>query len=211
MIRILIADDHEIVRKGLGLVLRLESDFEVVGEARNGLEAVRLVNELAPAVVLLDLSMPDMDGHAALLAIKRARPQARVMMLSGMTINTTVLDTIEDGADGYAIKDISPEELRHAIRLVASGRRYIHAAVTQALLANVSVRSPTVSPKFSARELDVLRLLPTPTTYREMGQRLFISEETVRTHVKNILSKLNQPNRTQAVVTAVKLGLITLE
>ena len=210
-IKILIADDHEIVRKGLSLMLRQEPGFEVVGEARDGAEAVRLAESLAPDVALLDLMMPVMDGRAAAIEIKRSRPAIRVMILSGVEPGELVFETIEAGVDGYAIKDISPAELSRAIRTVAEGKRYIHAAVTQALLERAAPRPARPQIKFSPRELDVLRLMATAATYKEIGGQLFISEETVRSHVKSILAKIDQPNRTQTVVAAVKMGLIKLD
>jgi DNA-binding NarL/FixJ family response regulator len=215
-VHILIADDHDIVRKGLRLVLQQEPDFEVVGEARDGAEALARAQALSPDVVLLDLKMPNMDGEAAARELRRQCSGARVLILSGAELDEGVLDVLEVDVAGYVPKDISPDELAHAIRIVAEGKSYIHADVTRLLLQRMAaVPAPTLVHaqhiKLSPREMEVLRLLPTPVTYREIGEKLFISEETVRSHVKNILVKLGQPNRTQAVVTAVKLGFITLE
>jgi len=214
-IRILLADDHDIVRKGLTLVLQQEPDFEVVGEARDGAEALARARELCPAVVLLDLKMPNMGGDAAARQIRQQCPATRVLILSGADLDEGVLDALEAGVDGYVPKDVSPAELARAIRTVAEGKSYIHADVTRMLLKRM-VSATAASPpgaqsvQLSPREMDVLRLLATPATYREIGRQLSISEETVRSHVKNILVKLDQPNRTQAVVVAVKMGLIQL-
>jgi DNA-binding NarL/FixJ family response regulator len=214
-IRILLADDHDIVRKGLTLMLQQEPDFEVVGEARDGVEALARTRELSPGILLLDLKMPKMSGDAVAKEIRRQHPAVRVLILSGAELDEGVLDALEAGVDGYVPKDVSPAELARAIRNVAEGRPYIHAEVTRLILQRMVAAAPppasTPGATISPREMDVLRLLPTPATYREIGHRLSISEETVRSHVKNILAKLDQPNRTQAVVAAVKMGLITLE
>ena len=215
-VHILIADDHNIVRRGLRLMLQQEPDFEVVGEARDGAEALARARTLLPDVVLLDLKMPNMDGEAAARELQRQCPDVRVLILSGAELDEGVLDVLEVGVAGYVPKDISPDELAHAIRVVAEGKSYIDADVPRLLLQRMAAApAPSVvhaqNIKLSPREMEVLRLLPTPVTYREIGEKLFISEETVRSHVRNILVKLGQPNRTQAVVTAIKLGFITLE
>ncbi len=215
-IHILVADDHDIVRKGLILMLRQEPDFEVIGEARDGVEALARAHELCPDIVVLDLKMPNAGGDIAAREIRRQCPTTHVLILSGAELDEGVLDVLEAGVEGYVPKDVSPDELARAIRTVAEGKSYIHAGVTRLLLKRMaSAPAPTHAAKpiaqLSPREMDVLRLLVTPVTYREVGEKLYISEETVRSHVKNILAKLGQPNRTQAVVTAVKLGLIHIE
>ena len=212
-IRILIADDHEVVRKGLAMVLRLEPGFEVGGEAKDGAEAVRQAQALCPDVLLLDLKMPALSGNAVARQVRAHCPQTRILILSGAEIDEAVLDAIET-VDGYVIKEVSPDELARAIRHVAAGGRYVHAAVTVALQDRLGAQlslPASLRVSLSPRELEVLRLMATAATYREIGQKLFISEETVRSHAKNIFAKLDQPNRTQAVVAAVKLRLIALE
>lgn len=219
---ILIADDHEVVRRGLAMVLRLEEGFRVVGEACNGVQAITEADRLNPDIVLLDLKMPEMDGHMAAGYIKSRHPQSRVILLSGAEIDDDVFDALESGVDGYVSKEVSPQELAHAIRIVASGERYIHVSVTNALLKRVHTQpaseissiahdATAEKPHLSSREMDVLKLMATPLTYREIGEKLYIGEETVRTHVKSILAKMGQPNRTQAVVESVRLGLIQLQ
>jgi two-component system NarL family response regulator len=211
-IKILVVDDHEVVRRGLALVLGLESDFEVVGEAEDGAGAVKEVIRLQPDVVLLDLKMPGLDGRAAAELIKDQAPDTRVLMLSGAEIDDDVFDAIDADVDGYVHKDIGPSELGQAIRTVAEGKPFIDAAVTRELLKRLeTTRSASAVANLTPRELDVLEQLATSATYRDIGERLFISEETVRSHVKGILAKLNQPNRTLAVVAGLKLGLIQLK
>ena len=215
-IQILLADDHDIVRKGLTLMLQQEPDFEVVGEARDGAEALSRARELCPTIVLLDLKMPKLGGDVAAREIRRQCPTTRILILSGADLDEGILDVLEAGVDGYVPKDVSPVELARAIRTVAEGKSYIHSGVTDILLKRMAAAAapPAVRPReaqLSPREMDVLRLLAAPATYRQIGEKLFVSEETIRSHVKSILVKLGQPNRTQAVVAAVKLGLIRLE
>jgi DNA-binding NarL/FixJ family response regulator len=213
-IRIFLADDHEVVRRGLMLVLRQEPDFEIVGEAENGAEAVDMIADLAADLALLDWKMPQMDGLQAAKAIKKSMPTVRTMILSGATVETAVLDALDDGVDGFVHKDISPHQLAHAIRIVASGKAYLGPEVTQALISqqtskqtNQRLPKPTLSP----REMEVLNLMATPATYREIGEQLYIGEETVRTYAKRIFTKLDQPNRTQAVIAAIRVGLISID
>jgi DNA-binding NarL/FixJ family response regulator len=210
-IRILIADDHEVVRKGLALVLRQEPDFEIVGEAQNGPEAVQRGCELCPDVLLLDFKMPGMNGAEVAQQVRQHCPRTRFVILSGAEIEGAMLEAMEV-VDGYLSKDVGPEELTHAIRAVAGGRRYVLSRPASTRLERMDDRAEG-GPEhdlLSPREKEVLQLMATAMTYREIGQRLYISEETVRTHAKSILTKLGQPNRTQAVVAAVKLKLINL-
>jgi len=208
-VRILIADDHEVVRKGLAMVLRLDPAFEIVGEARDGAEAVSRAEALCPDVALLDLKMPILAGDAAARQIRLRCPQTRIIILTGAEVDDAVFDVIEM-VDGFVLKDSSPDELSRAIRSVAAGERYVHSVVVERMKAEMG-SAPDIRVSLSPREMEVLRQMATAATYREIGQKLFISEETVRSHAKNILAKLNQPNRTRAVVVAVKLGLITLD
>ncbi|MCB9431319.1 MAG: response regulator transcription factor [Ardenticatenaceae bacterium] len=213
MIRILIVDDHAVVRRGLALVLRQEPDFEVVGEAEDGQTAVSLTQTLHPHVVVMDWKMPHLSGIEAAKAIKQGNKKIQTLLLSGAAVETAVLDALESGVDGFVHKDITPAGLAHAIRTVASGRRYLGPEVTQALIAR-SRQPYTLSPEaiaLSAREQEILALMATPATYRDMAAQLSLSEATIHTYVKRILSKLDQPNRTQAVIAALRLNLIALE
>ena len=210
-IRILIADDHEVVRKGLALVLRQESDFEIIGEAENGAETLAKATALQPDIVLLDWKMPGMDGITAARAIRQKVPAVRILVLSGAPVEDAVLDSLNAGVDGFVHKAISSANLILAIRVVAGGQPYLAPEVTQALLARAQLGGERQEASLSAREMDVLRLMATPATYRQIGEQLSISEETVRTHAKSILAKLDQPNRTQAVIAGLRANLITLD
>lgn len=211
-IRILIADDHALVRRGLVMVLRLEPDFEVVGEAENGVEAVELAQQLQPDLVLLDLVMPEMDGEQALLVLRQVAPEVRVLILSGVELDDRVLDLLAAGVDGYVMKDVEPDILTQAIRTVARGEAYLHPTLARRVLERTARRvlPPVQKIRLTPREQEVLRRMATPATYREIAEQLFVSEETIRSHAKHILNKLQQPNRAQAVLAAVRAGLIDL-
>lgn len=214
-IRLLIADDHVVVRRGLVLVLRQEPEFEVVGEATDGIEAVRYCCELMPDLVILDWKMPKMDGLQAAAQIRQTVPSVRTLLLSGAPIESAALDALDHGVDGFVLKDISPKDLTHAIRVVVKGQTYLCSEVSKALikysrLSRQSAKKPRHR-RLTKREKEVLALMMKPLTYRGIGERLSITEETVRSHAKHILGKLGQPNRTQAVIEGLRLGLISLE
>lgn len=213
-IRILIVDDHAVVRKGLIMVLRLEPDFQIVGEAENGRRALELAQQLHPDVVLLDLMMPEMDGRATTAAMQEQLPNTKVLILTGVEIDEGIIDIVTSGVNGYVPKDIEPNELAKAIRAVAQGEAYLHPTMARRVLEKMTVRNTTPEPEkniqLTPREKEVLRHMATPATYREIAGQLFVSEETIRTHAKNILGKLQQPNRAQAVLAAVRAGLIDL-
>jgi DNA-binding NarL/FixJ family response regulator len=209
----MIVDDHAVVRKGLAMVLRLEPDLEIVAEAENGARAVELAAQLQPDLVLLDFVMPEMDGRATALALQAVVPTARILMLTGVALDERVLEMLAVEVDGYVMKDIEPDELAQAIRTVARGEAYLHPALARRVLNRVTERrSPLSTPQvqLTQREREILRWMATPATYREIAERLFVSEETIRSHAKHILSKLQQPNRAQAVLAAVRAGLIEL-
>ncbi|RMF04216.1 MAG: DNA-binding response regulator [Chloroflexi bacterium] len=212
-IKILIVDDHAVVRRGLMMVLRLEPDFEVVGEAENGVVALEMARKLNPDLVLLDFAMPEMDGAETAQALQKTMPNVKVLVLSGVEIDDRVLDLLASGVDGYVIKDIEPDELAQAIRTVARGEAYLHPSLARRVLNRMTARQkakPVPQVRLTPREQEVLRWMATPSTYREIAEQLYVSEETIRSHAKRILSKFQQPNRAQAVLAAVRVGLLEL-
>ncbi len=212
--RILLVDDHEIVRRGLRMVLELEKGFEIVGEASTGSQAITLAQEQHPDLILMDLKMGEMDGAQATRRIKATKPSIRVLILTGVESFQEITAAIDAGADGYVLKTIAPDELVRAVHVIASGEPYLQPSVTKYLLqkmrAPVRAQSEMLA-TLTARECEILRLMASSATYKEIAGKLVISEETVRTHSKNVLAKLGQPNRTQAVMYAIRQGLVTLD
>ncbi len=215
MIRVLIVDDHAVVRHGIMSMLKLEDDIEVVGEADSGMAAVEKVRALNPALVLLDLKMPGMGGPLTCRAIKEVSPKTRVLILTGVGAEQEVMTALEHDADGYMLKDAPSEELLHAIRVIADGQAYLQPSITRRVLRRLSAgtgpQQPLLPPQLTPRELDVLRLMATSRSNKEMAEALTVTEETIRSHIKSILGKLRQPNRMQAVLSALRLGIIELE
>lgn len=215
-IRILIVDDHAMVRQGLAMALQLQPDLAIVGEARNGSEGVSLAQSLQPDIILLDLSMPDFDGIEVMRRVHVLSPNSRVLILSGAHTDARIHATVEAGVDGYIVKDATTAELAEAIRQVAGGDNYFHPLITSALIRYTRNPVAAIAPAalqdtLTSRELDVLQLMATSATNRAIARQLHVSEETVRTHVKNILRKLNQPNRTHAVLEGIRRELINLD
>jgi DNA-binding NarL/FixJ family response regulator len=208
-IRLLIVDDHAVVRKGLVMVLRQEPDFEVIGEAENGRVGLASAQSLLPDIALVDLIMPEMDGQEMALALRKSNPAIKIMMLTGTEVDDRVYDLVAAGIEGYVLKNIEPGELVRAIRAVVNGEAYLHPDVMRKILSQVQPQhNPPVS--LTPRETEVLEWMATPNTYKQIAGHLSVSEETVRSHAKNILEKLKQPNRAQAVLAAMKLKLISL-
>lgn len=208
-IRILIVDDHAVVRKGLAMVLRLESDLEVVGEAENGRVGLEAAKNLNPDITLVDLVMPEMDGQEMALALRKSHPKIKIMMLTGTEVDDRVLDLVAAGIEGYVLKNIEPAELIRAIHAVVHGEAYLHPDVMKKVLERMKPEQPPAV-SLTHRELEVLEWMATPNTYKQIAAHLSVGEETIRSHAKNILEKLHQPNRAQAVLTAMKMKLIKL-
>jgi NarL family two-component system response regulator LiaR len=212
-IRILVADDHAIVRKGIRALLATEPDIEVAGEAENGREAVTEAESLRPDVILMDLVMPEMDGIEAIRRITARQPEARILVLTSFAADDKVFPAIKAGALGYLLKDSGPEELVQAIHQVYRGESSLHPTVARKLLQELSrpsERPPTPEP-LTEREVEVLRLVARGQSNQEMADQLVISEATVRTHVSNILGKLHLASRTQAALYALREGLASLD
>lgn len=208
-IRVLLADDHSVVRQGLRMFLALDSELEVVAEAANGAEAVRLANELKPDVVLMDLLMPEMDGIEATATIRRQLPDTEVIALTSVLEDEKVFGAIRAGAIGYLLKDTEADELCRAIKAAAAGQVQLSPQAAARLMREV--RPPDSPDDLTPRETEVLRLLARGLANKEIARDLSIGEKTVKTHVSNILSKLGVLSRTQAALYAVRAGLVSGE
>jgi len=208
-VRVLITDDHGVVRQGLRMFLSLEPDFEVVGEARNGQEALQMARELRPDVVLMDLLMPVMDGVEATEAIRKELPEVEVVALTSVLEDVSVTGAVRAGAIGYLLKDTDSDELGRAIKAAAEGR--VHLAPQAAARLMHEVRTPESPEALTERESEVLRLLALGKANKQIASELFIEEKTVKAHVSSILRKLGVQSRTQAALYAVRTGLVSLE
>lgn len=234
-LRLMVVDDHEVVRKGLALVLALEPDILVCAEAGSGLEAVRLAQQIRPDLILMDYKMPGMNGVEAAKIIKASWPGCKILILTGVDADATIFEALESGIDGYILKEVPPDELIRAIRAVAVGQAYLHPAVTRKVLARLNKPASTTATGFnsslaarpyqvfaansdnkgsgeglSEREREVLVGAALGRSNREIAENLMVGEETVRSHFKSTFRKLNVNDRTQAVVVALKRGLIEL-
>jgi len=212
-IRVLIADDHTVVRDGISAMLSRQPDFEVIGEATNGAEAVDLARRLNPDVVLMDLRMPVMDGVEAMLEISEAGLAARFLVLTTFDTDEYIFRAIEAGARGYLLKDASREELFRAVRAINAGESLIQPAVATRVLdrfAQMSRGAGRPDDALSGRELEVLREIAQGRANKEIAVKLSISENTVKTHVSSIFQKLDVGDRTGAVTRALQLGYIQL-
>jgi NarL family two-component system response regulator LiaR len=208
-IRLMIVDDHAIVRQGLRAIIRVTPGLELVGEADGGQAAVELASAVRPDLVLMDLVMPGLDGVAAIALIKRNLPAVRIIALTTFADSELVLGAVQAGADGYLLKDIDVQELAQAIQVVHSGQPYLHPAATRQLLqATAQPQQPIEC--LTSREQAVLALVARGLTNRQIAASLAISEKTVSVHVSNLLSKIGLASRTQAALYAARIGLAPL-
>jgi len=213
VIRVLVVDDHAIIRRGMRAVLDLVPDIELVGEAENGKQAMSMDQELTPDVILMDLMMPEMDGITCIREIKSRRPEARILVLTNFAGEDMIFPAIKAGAMGYHLKDSSPEALIDAIRQVNHGVASLHPSIAKKVLDelhNPEKKRLSEDP-LTQREVEVLRLIAQGYENKDIAEQLFISDATVRTHVSNILGKLHLASRTQAALYALREGLATLE
>ncbi|MGA9227921.1 MAG: response regulator transcription factor [Mesobacillus sp.] len=210
-IRVLIADDHHVVRRGLVFFLKTQEMIEVVGEAANGKEAVELARKLNPDLILMDLIMPEMDGIQATKMIKSEIPKIKIMMLTSFSDQEHVIPAVEAGASGYQLKDIQPDELVSSIKRIMNGEDQLHPKATSLVMKHLSSnnrqeRKPLDD--LTKRELEVLKEIASGKSNKEIASSLFITEKTVKTHVSNVLAKLGLADRTQAALYAVRNQLV---
>jgi NarL family two-component system response regulator LiaR len=212
-IRVLIADDHAILRKGIRALLSTEPDIEVVGEAADGLQTVAQARALCPDVILMDLLMPNMDGIEATRRITAEQPGVRVLVLTSFAADDKVFPAIKAGALGYLLKESAPEDLVQAIHQIHRGESSLHPTIARKVLQEIthsSDRPPTPDP-LTEREAEVLRLVAQGLSNQDIARKLNISDPTVRTHVSNIMSKLHLATRIQAALYALREGLVSLD
>ena len=209
-IRILIADDHSVVRQGLRMFLTLDPELEVVGEAANGRDALAMAHSIKPDVILMDMLMPVMDGITATERVRSELPDVEVIALTSVLDDGTVIGAVKAGAIGYLLKDTQADELCRAIKAAAAGQ--VQLAPEAAVRLVREVRTPDVAPStLTDRETDVLKLLASGRANKEIAQELVIGEKTVKTHVSSILNKLGVQSRTQAALYAAQSGLVSLD
>ncbi|MBE0416782.1 MAG: response regulator transcription factor [Coriobacteriia bacterium] len=215
MIRVFIADDHELVRFALRSLLEGEPDLELVGEAENGELAIERVLETTPDVLLLDMRMPGLGGAEVCSKVREECPDTRVLILTSYDDDEELFGVLAAGASGYLLKDAHPDNVAHAVRSVAEGQAVFDDAIAQRIIAGkkgaeVGAEAAALLKTLSEREMEVLRLMARGLSNKEIGRALWIGETTVKTHVSHILRKLEQGDRTQAVLTAVRLGIVSM-
>jgi DNA-binding NarL/FixJ family response regulator len=213
-VRVLIADDQQLVRAGFRMILGTQPDIEVIGEATDGAQAITITAELKPDVVLMDIQMPGIDGIEATRRILSREPATRVLMLTTFDLDEYVYDALRAGASGFLLKDVPPHQLAAAVRTVGDGDALLSPSITRRLIQEFAVsRAPRESPRelgeLSPRELEVFRLLARGMSNREIADHLIVGETTIKTHVTRILTKLGVRDRVHAVVLAYETGAIT--
>ncbi|MCM3094323.1 MULTISPECIES: response regulator [unclassified Cytobacillus] len=209
-IKVLIADDHHVVRRGLVFFLKTQPEIEIIGEVKNGLEAVEMLQKIQPDVILMDLDMPVMNGIEATRQIKLNYPDVKILILTSFSDQDHVIPAIEAGASGYQLKDIEPDILVQAIVQLMKGENQLHPKATSHLLTHLTNKNSTERQpleELTKRELEVLREIAKGKSNKEIASSLFITEKTVKTHVSNLLSKLELSDRTQAALYAVRHGI----
>jgi two-component system NarL family response regulator len=204
MIRVAIADDHSVVREGLAAMIGRESDMKVVAEAKDGKEAVQQWTRHQPDVLLVDLRMPELDGVAAIQQIRTKNPEARIVVLTTFDSDENIFRGISAGAKGFLLKDVPPDELLRCIRCVHRGESYFPSSIAAKLAEHVA------GPQLTERELAILQQVASGLSNKEIARHFFISEGTVKSHLKNIFGKLNVLSRSEATATAVRRGLVHL-
>jgi DNA-binding NarL/FixJ family response regulator len=214
-VRVVVVDDEDLFRQGLAMLLNLEDDIEVVGEAGSAASAVERVATLVPDVVLMDVRMPKRSGIEACVSIKDIAPNARIIMLTMSDDEADLYDAVKNGASGYLLKDSSIDDVAHAVRVVARGQSLLSPSMAHKLLhefkeISVDERRAVPGPRLTNRELEVLRLVSQGLGNRQIGKVLFISENTVKNHVRNILEKLQLHSRLEAVMYAVRANLLAV-
>lgn len=212
-IRVLICDDHSVVRRGLRSLIEIKQEMELAGEASDGLEAVQLARELKPDVIIMDLIMPRLNGIAAITEIKKENPEARILVLTSFSDDNNVFPAIKAGALGYLLKDSSPDELLQAIHDVHRGESSLHPTIARKVIHEL-LQPPDLPPTedpLTEREVEVLRFVAQGMSNLAISKELKIKEGTVRIHVGNILNKLQLANRTQAALYALREGLVKLD
>lgn len=210
LIRVLIADDHPIVRQGLEILINSQSDMRLTGQATNGHEVIMLINESKPDVVVMDLKMPVKNGLSAIEEIKKSDPELPVLVLTSFPDDEMVISAIRLGANGVMLKDAPPEQLLNSIRDVVHGQSPLHPSVAHKLMLQIqqSASPGAMTGSLTTREIDVLKCLAQGLSNREIASKLSVSTRTVTTHVRNILDKLDLNNRTQAALYAVEHGIV---
>ncbi len=208
MIRLVVVDDHPVVRHGLVAMLRYERDMQVVGEAENGIEAVNRILELLPDVVLLDLNLPKMSGIEVMRQVRAQKPRVRFLVLTTYDTDEYIGPALEAGAQGYLLKDATPDELTRAVRSLAAGGAALEEGVAARVLESIAEPGDD---ELSARELEVLRLLVAGASNKAIAAQLNLSENTIKTHLSHIFGKLHVQNRAEAVAVALQRGLVPLD